>query len=186
MDDRIAGIKSRLHKPVVIVGMMGAGKSHLGRKLAGALGLDFFDSDSLVEQKAGRPVSEIFQDFGEARFRESEKITILEILDHGPCVLATGGGAVADPQTLEAIKSRAISIWLKANIEETLARIGDGHKRPMLQGGDPETILRDLMAKREPFYAQADIVVETMQGSVAASLEKLTKALYSHLNAVSF
>lgn len=174
-------ISSALTGPIVLVGMMGSGKSHLGRGLAQALGLEFYDSDTLIEEKAGRSVADIFEEFGEQKFREAEKNTVLELLEKGKCVISTGGGAVTTPETLEAIKALALSVWLRAGPEAILERLHDHGSRPLLQTPDPQKTLHDLLAAREPLYARADLTVETGGESAHAALNKLIKTLHNHL-----
>jgi shikimate kinase len=186
MNKYCSWIGSYLQKPVVLIGMMGAGKSHIGRKLAEALHLDFFDSDRIIEEKAGRTIAEIFQDFGEEKFRLSEKNTIIELLQRGPCVISTGGGAVMNSETLQAIKTQSVSVWLKADMGTTMERLRSGAPRPLLKGLDPERALEGLMEERKQFYSQADITLETGAGAVGDTLEKLIKALYGFLNTDSF
>lgn len=181
MKDVIDFLRANLQKPVVLVGMMGSGKTHVGGKLASKLELPFFDSDKIVEEKAGCSVSEIFEKFGEDKFRAAEKRAVLETILAGGCVLATGGGAVLDDETRSAIRDSAISIWLKTDIAESLRRMEKNDDRPLLKGDDREKILRDLMEKRAPYYAQADIQIETGASGVEKTLESLIKALYAHV-----
>jgi shikimate kinase len=171
-----------LKKPIVLVGMMGAGKSHIGQRLATALQIDFFDSDALIEQKAGLTIAGIFEKFGEGKFRQAEKNTVLECLEKGRCVLATGGGALTNSEILSAIKEKGVSVWIKARIDEILERVGDASSRPLLRSGDPKVILENLMKQREPLYSQADIVIDSVQGRPDETLKNLINSLYTHLN----
>lgn len=177
-------LKNNLQKPIVLMGMMGTGKSHIGSTLAKSLGLPFYDSDRVIEEKAGCPVSEIFEIFGEEKFRASEHKTILELLNNAPCIIATGGGAPANPDTLSAIKQQSISVWLNADINSVIARLSGNTTRPLLQGDNPEQTLKDLLQKREPFYAQADIEINSADDSVHKTLAKLIKALSEHVEYV--
>ncbi|MGB4106907.1 MAG: shikimate kinase [Alphaproteobacteria bacterium] len=174
-------LRNHLRQPVVLVGMMGVGKTVVGRRLADRLGLEFRDSDRIVEEKAGRSVSEIFETDGEEKFRHVERNTILEILSGGPCVLATGGGAVMNPETRAAIKTKAVSVWLKLEVRNILTRLEKSDDRPLLKKGDPEKILTELMAARGPFYAMADIHVESGGGKAAETADVVINSLYRHV-----
>lgn len=153
---------------VSLVGMMGCGKTCVGRKLAARLGLPFVDADAEIEAAAGMPVPEIFELKGEAAFREGERRVIARILaDGGAGVLATGGGAFMDASTRERIAEAGISIWLKAPPEVLMERVRRRSDRPLLRTPDPEATLRSLLAAREPVYASADIVVDSVEADVA-------------------
>lgn len=180
-DQDIGFIKAQLKMPVVLCGMMGTGKSHVGRELAKVLGLEFKDSDSLVEERAGRSIADIFESYGEKKFRESEQKVILQLLEQPPQVISTGGGAVMTPGVMEAINQKSISVWLKTDIPHILERVSGGEKRPLLKEKDPEKVLADLMEKRVPYYARADIHIETTQGDVRKTLSSLTRALSAFL-----
>lgn len=179
-------LRDQVSKPLVLVGMMGTGKSHIGRKLAEQLRIPFRDSDKVIEQRAGMTIPEIFSTYGEEKFRAAEKNAILEIIESGKCILATGGGAVMNPEVLSAIKEKSVSIWLKSEIDEILKRIGGGEGRPLLQSGDPREVLAKLMTEREPFYSQADIEIQTEEGSPDKTLLNLTNKLYEHLKTARF
>jgi len=146
-------------KPIVIVGMMGAGKSTVGRGLAERLGLPFVDSDDEIEAQAGLSVAEIFERFGEAHFREEERRTIAKLLDGPVGVIASGGGAFADPGTRGLILERGVAVWLDVPLDTLAERVADGTHRPLLNGGDPRAILERLMAERAPFYALAHLTI---------------------------
>jgi shikimate kinase len=148
-------------RSLVLVGMMGAGKSSIGRKLAQRLNLHFVDADGEIEQAAGMSISEIFAKHGEPYFRAGEARVIARLLDGGPQVLATGGGAFMHPQSREAIRAKAVSIWLKAEYEVLMKRIKRRSDRPMLKTDDPGETLRRLMAERDPVYAEADVTVHS-------------------------
>lgn len=139
-------LRSRLNKPVVLVGMMGSGKSHAGAILSSLLGLPHYDSDKIIEKKEGRTISDIFAQSGEAVFRALEHATINELLDRGPCVLSTGGGCVTIPQTLSAIQNKGISIWLKADVDTLYERLKKSKNRPLLDCEDPKERLNNLLA----------------------------------------
>jgi len=168
-------------KTIALVGLMGAGKSSIGRRLATVLDLPFRDADSEVEAAAGRTISEIFESFGEDAFRDGERRVIARLMDEGPHVLATGGGAFVNAETRALIKARAISIWLKADLELLARRIGRKDTRPLVRGKDPLEVLTTLAAERDPLYAQADIVVETGDTPHNEAVEAVVRALTAHL-----
>ena len=142
-------------RSIVLVGMMGAGKSSIGRRLAGRLGIPFIDADTEIESAAGMTIPEIFDKHGEPYFRAGEKRVIARLLDNGPQVLATGGGSVMDAQTRALIGEKGVSVWLKADIDVLLKRTKRRNDRPLVEK------IRDLLPVREPLYAQADIVVQS-------------------------
>ncbi|HEY7229613.1 MAG TPA: shikimate kinase [Pseudolabrys sp.] len=142
-------------RSIVLVGMMGAGKSSIGRRLAGRLGIPFIDADTEIESAAGMTIPEIFEKHGEPYFRAGEARVIARLLDNGPQVLATGGGSVMDPQTRTLIGEKGISIWLKADIDVLMKRTKRRNDRPLVEK------IKDLLPQREPLYAQADIVVQS-------------------------
>jgi shikimate kinase len=146
-------------RSLVLVGMMGAGKSSIGRKLAQRLGLPFVDADSEIERAAGMSISDIFTEHGEPYFRAGEARVIARLLDAGPQVLATGGGAFMHPQSRDAIRAKGISVWLKADHDVLMKRIKRRSDRPLLKTDDPGETLRRLMAERDPVYAEADVTV---------------------------
>ncbi len=155
-------IKSRIGKrSIVLVGLMGAGKTSVGRRLAEKLDLPFVDADQEIETAAGKPIPEIFADHGEPYFREGEKRVIARLLETGPQVLATGGGAYMNADTRHEIRNLGISVWLKADLHLLLKRVGKRSNRPLLKQEDPEKVLRQLMDTRYPVYAEADITVES-------------------------
>lgn len=161
-DPRAASICDALGaRSIVLIGLMGAGKTAVGRRLAGALDLPFVDADSEIESAAGQTISEIFAEYGEAYFRNGERKVIARLLGNGPQVLATGGGAYMDRSTRAAIKAHGVSVWLRAELPLLLRRVRRRDNRPLLQGDDPETIMRKLMDERYPIYAKADITVES-------------------------
>ncbi len=175
----------RVAKTVALVGLMGAGKSSIGRRLAQRLGLPFIDADSEIEAAADATIEEIFQRHGEAAFRDGERRVIARILDGPVHVLATGGGAFMDASTRAVIGARAISVWLRADIELMLARVGRRNNRPLLKGGDPRAVLEQLIAQRYPIYAQADITIDSVDGPPEATLERVMAALAAQLGAAS-
>lgn len=180
--DQLQALGKTLKRPVVLVGMMGAGKTHIGQRLASALSLDFYDTDALIEEKAGLDVAGIFEKFGEEKFRQAERNTILECLNKKSCVIATGGGALTNPDTLAAIKKGGVSIWIRAGIDEILERVGDVSSRPLLRAGDPRVILENLMKQRKSLYSQADITLDSVHDRPDETLKNLINSLYAHLN----
>jgi shikimate kinase len=148
-------------RSVVLVGIMGAGKSSIGRRLAIRLGIPFVDADSEIEKAAGMSIAEIFSSQGEPYFRAGEARVIARLLEGGPQVLATGGGAFMNAETRAAIRDKGISVWLRATVEVLVRRIKRRGDRPLLKNGDPAETLRRLIAERDPTYAEADIIVES-------------------------
>lgn len=167
----------QLTRTIALVGMMGAGKSSVGRRLAARLNVEFRDADTEIEHAAGRPIPEIFQHYGEAAFRDCERKVISRLLDEPPHVLATGGGAFVSPETRERIKDKGLSIWLKAPVDVLLARVKRKDNRPLLKTGDPRETLERLLREREPFYSQADIQFESVDGPHAAAVEQIVELI---------
>jgi shikimate kinase len=167
----------KLDKTVVLVGMMGAGKTSVGRRLANVLGVPFRDADAEIEVAAGCSINEIFERFGEPAFRAGERKVIARLLGEPPHILATGGGAFMDSETRARIKDEAISIWLKANIELLLERVTRKDTRPLLRNTDNRTALERLLKEREPIYAQADIMIESDDGPHDAVIKRILAAL---------
>ena len=160
--ERLARIREALvARSIVLIGLMGAGKTAVGRRLANRLDLPFTDADTEIEIAAGQTVGEIFTEHGEAYFRQGESRVIARLLQGGPQVLATGGGAYMDACTRANIKARGISIWLKAELPVLLHRVRRRDNRPLLDSDDPDKVMRELMEKRYPIYAEADITVES-------------------------
>ena len=178
---QISYIRSHLTRPVVLIGLMGSGKSRIGRKLAHTLELDFYDTDTLIEDKAGYSINEIFAQDGEAKFRSVERSTMIEVLGHGPCVVATGGGMVTNPGIPEILATQAITIWLRAEIADILKRLKNARNRPLLKTEDPEAVLLGLQTAREPLYRQAHITIESGQGAPEETESRLIRALYDFL-----
>jgi shikimate kinase len=159
---RLAQIRQSLGaRSVVLIGLMGAGKTAVGRRLAQRLDLPFIDADSEIEEAAGQSIKEIFAEHGEAYFREGERKVIARLLGGGPQVLATGGGAYMNPETRASISAQGISVWLRADLRVLLKRVHRRDHRPLLTAGDPETVMKKLMAERNPIYAKADLVVDS-------------------------
>jgi shikimate kinase len=171
-------------RSIVLVGMMGVGKSSIGRRLAARLGVPFVDADSEIEKAAGMNIADIFARHGEADFRSGEARVIARLLDGGPQVLATGGGAVMNADTRAAIKAKGVSIWLSAEFEVLMRRINKRkNDRPLLQTADPAATLRELLVAREPVYAQADLTVQSREVPHDAIVAEIMTALAAFLNA---
>ncbi len=148
-------------RSIVLVGLMGAGKTSIGRRLAEKLSVPFVDADHEIETAAGKSIPDIFAEHGEAHFRDGERRVIARLLDNGAQVLATGGGAFMNAETRGRIGERGISVWLKADLALLLKRVAKRGGRPLLANADPEAVLRKLIEERYPVYAGADIVVES-------------------------
>jgi shikimate kinase len=171
-------------RSIVLVGMMGVGKSSIGRRLAARLGVPFVDADSEIEKAAGMNIADIFARHGEAYFRSGEARVIARLLDGGPQVLATGGGAVMNADTRVAIKAKGVSIWLSAELDVLMRRINKRkNDRPMLQTADPAATLRELLVAREPAYAQADLTVQSREVPHDAIVSEIMTVLAAFLNA---
>ena len=149
-----------LPRTVALVGLMGAGKSAIGKRLAIRLGLPFVDADDEIERAAGCSIAEFFERYGEAEFRAGERRVIARLLDEPPHVLSTGGGAYIDPETRALMRAKAVTVWLRAELDVLFDRVRRRGHRPLLRQGDPKEILGRLMTQRYPIYAEADIVVE--------------------------
>ena len=175
----------RLHipKPIVLVGLMGAGKSCIGSRLAARLGLPFVDADAEIEEAAGCTIADIFEIYGEAAFRDGERRVITRLLDGPVQVIATGGGAFIDGETRARVRERGISIWLRADIELLLSRTARRGHRPLLNKGDRRATMERLIAERYPIYAEADIVVDSGRESPEATVERTLVALAAFLAA---
>ncbi|WP_293903773.1 shikimate kinase [Phenylobacterium sp.] len=168
-------------RTIALVGLMGVGKSSVGRRLASVLGLPFRDADSEVETAAGRSISEIFAELGEPAFRDGERRVIARLLEGPAHVLATGGGAFMHPETRELIKGRAVSIWLKTDLEVLARRIGRKDSRPLIAGKEPLEVLRAQAEARYPAYAEADLTVETGDSAHHITVGQVIEALAAHV-----
>jgi shikimate kinase len=146
-------------RSIVLVGMMGAGKSSIGRRVAARLGIPFVDADVEIEEAAGMSIAEIFAAHGEPYFRAGEARVIARLLDHGPQVLATGGGAFMNEQTRTKIRDKGVSVWLKAELDVLTRRLKRRNDRPLLKTADPVATLANLLAERDPIYGEADVMV---------------------------
>lgn len=167
----------KLDKTLVLVGMMGAGKTSVGRRLASGLGVPFRDADAEIELAAGCTINEIFERFGEPAFRDGERKVIARLLTEQPHVLATGGGAFIDPETRARVKELAISIWLRARLDLLMERVQRKDHRPLLRNSDSRATLERLLKEREPVYAEADIIIESDEGPHEAVVKRILAAL---------
>jgi shikimate kinase len=166
-----------LDRPVALVGLMGAGKTTVGRRLAAALRLPFLDADEEIERAAGLTIQEIFARHGEADFRRGERQVIARLLNKPPHILATGGGAFMDADTRALMKQKAISVWLKAPLDVLMRRVERREGRPLLRQGDPQAVMQRLMDERYPIYAEADIIVDSVNAPHAATVTAVLQAL---------
>jgi shikimate kinase len=178
-----AAIRAGLgRRSLVLVGMMGVGKSSIGRRLATRLGIPFVDADTEIEKAAGMSIPDIFARHGEGDFRSGEARVIARLLDTGPQVLATGGGAVMNEATRVAIKSNGVSVWLSAEFDVLMRRISKRkNDRPMLQTANPAETLRELLKLRDPFYALSDLSVQSREGPHEAIVGEIVTALAAFL-----
>ena len=169
-------------RSIVLIGLMGAGKSTVGRRLAGALGLGFKDADAeIVEAAGGRTIEDIFSYYGETSFRDVERRVIARLLGGKRHVLATGGGAFMDAQTRALIKERGLSVWLRVDIELLVKRVTKRATRPLLKDNDPRETLERLVAERYPIYAEADITIDSVDGPHEAVVRQIKSAIEEHL-----
>jgi shikimate kinase len=175
-------LSKRLDRPIVLVGLMGVGKSTVGRRLAKRLGLPFVDSDSAIEDAAGYSPAEIFERYGEKDFRDGERRLVARLVGGDIRVIATGGGAYVDPSTRELLNDRAITVWLDAPVEILADRTSRRDTRAQLRQGDPKTTLEKLSAERRPSYEQAHIHVKSGGGAHREVVEAIVEALEKHLS----
>jgi shikimate kinase len=168
-------------RSIVLVGMMGAGKSTIGRRLSTRLGLPFLDADVEIEAAAGMSIPDIFESRGEADFRDGEARVIARLLDSGPAVIATGGGAVMRQETRDRIRDKAVSIWLKVDPDIIMRRVKRRSDRPLLQTADPEATVERLIREREPVYGQADVTVWSRDVPHEKIVDECLDALYGKL-----
>ena len=168
-------------RSIVLVGMMGAGKSTIGRRLSARLGLPFLDADAEIEAAAGMSIPDIFESRGEAEFRNGEIRVIARLLDNGPAVIATGGGAVIRQETRDRIREKAVSIWLKVDTDVIMRRVKRRADRPLLQTADPEATVERLIREREPIYGQADVTVWSRDVPHEKIVDECIGALYEKL-----
>lgn len=174
---RAAASGLRPCRSIVLVGLMGAGKTKIGRRLAARLNLPFFDSDEEIEAAAGETIEEIFANRGEAVFRDGERRVIGRLLAGPVHVLATGGGAFMDPATRRIIAARGVSVWLRAGLDVLFARVSRRTNRPLLKTPDPRAVLAELIDRRYPIYAEADITIDSGEGAPDATASRTIAAL---------
>lgn len=172
----------RLDRPVVLVGLMGVGKSTVGRRLAKRLGLSFVDSDSAIEDAAGYSPAEMFERFGEKDFRDGERRLVARLVEGDVRIIATGGGAYVDPRTRQLLNERAITVWLDAPVDVLAERTSRRDTRAQLRNGDPKGTLEKLSQERRPSYEEAHIHVKSGEGAHKEVVEAIIEALEKHLS----
>jgi shikimate kinase len=177
----VTELAKRLDRPVVLVGLMGVGKSTVGRRLARRLGLDFVDSDAAIEDASGYSAAEVFERFGEQDFRDGERRLVARLIDGAVKVIATGGGAYVDPRTRELLNERAITVWLDAPVEVLAERTSRRDTRPLLRNDDPKGTLERLSDERRPSYAEAHIHVKSSDGPHGDVVDRIVTAIEEHL-----
>ena len=170
-----------LPRTVVLVGLMGAGKSCVGRKLAARLGVNFVDADQEIEKAAGQTVAEIFNNYGEPAFRELERKVMSRLMSGPSCILATGGGAFMDPDTRALVKAEGLSLWLRADLEVLVKRTAGRDHRPLLKTGDPREILQRLIDQRYPTYSESEVIVDSADQPADVTVDAVEAALRAHL-----
>jgi shikimate kinase len=177
----VGKLADRLDRPIVLVGLMGAGKSTVGRRLAKRLGLPFIDTDSAIEDAAGYSAAEIYERYGEADFRDGERRLVARLIDGEVRVIATGGGVFVDPRTRKLLNERSITVWLDAPVDILTERTSRRDTRPLLRKGDPKGTLERLSEERGPSYAEAHIRVTSGEGAHGDVVESIMTALQAHL-----
>ena len=170
-----------LPKTIALVGLMGVGKTTIGRRLAEAFALPFVDADEEIEKAAGQPIADIFSNYGEQGFRDGEQRVIARLLDAPAQILATGGGALTHPLTRERLKSKAITVWLKTDLNVLARRVANKPHRPLLKDREPLDVLAEQAQKRYPLYEIADIVVDTGDQPHARAVDMVIEALRVHV-----
>ncbi len=176
-DAEVAALARRIDRPIVLVGMMGVGKSTIGRRLAAALKLPFADADEEIEKAAQMAITEIFERFGEGYFRDGERRVIARLIDEKPSVIATGGGAFCQDETRALLLNRAITVWIDCDVDTLVERVGRKDSRPLLRDGDPREIIARLKQEREPLYAQAPIHIMSETGPHQQTTTRILKAI---------
>lgn len=178
MNKKAKALAKKLDRPIVMVGMMGTGKSRIGQVLAGAMGLEFVDSDHRIVEHSGYSIAEIFEKYGEAEFRRVEKRVIENLLSDGKLrVLALGGGAIMNADTAACVKRHAYSVWVQAPMDHILARVAQNQDRPLLACDDPKSVLEKLMQERKMHYAQADCHVMNEDGRADRTIRHILSCL---------
>ncbi len=175
-------LTDRLDRPIVLVGLMGAGKSTVGRRLAKRLELPFIDSDVAIEDASGLSAAEVFERFGEEDFRDGERRLVARLIEGEVRVIATGGGAFVDPRTRELLNERAITVWLDAPIDVLADRTARRNTRPLLRNGDAKQTLEQLSMQETPCYAEAHIHIKSGAGAHKDVVEAIVKAIAAHLD----
>jgi shikimate kinase len=171
-----------LPRTVVLVGLMGAGKSCVGRRLAARLGVPFVDADVEIETAAGCTVAEFFSRYGEPAFREGERKVMARLLEGPPCILAAGGGAFMDPDTRRLIVEKGLSLWLRADLELLVKRTAGRDHRPLLRTGDPREVLQRLIEVRYPVYAESDVIVDSVDMPPEVTVDAVYDALAAYVS----
>ena len=177
----VTDLAKRLDRPVVLVGLMGVGKSTVGRRLARRLGLPFVDSDSAIADASGLSAAEVYERFGEADFRDGERRLVARLIDGAVRVIATGGGAYVDPRTRKLLNERAVTIWLDAPVDVLTERTARRDTRPLLRNGDPKGTLEKLSKQRRPAYEEAHIHIRSGNGAHRDVVEAIVRALDDYL-----
>lgn len=181
-ESRVKAIRKSLGSgSVVLIGLMGAGKTAIGRRLATRLGLNFVDADTEIEQAAGKSISDIFADHGESHFRNGERRVITRLLGDGPQVLATGGGAYMNDETRKTIAEYGVSVWLKADLKVLMERVVRRDHRPLLKTKDPDAVMKRLMDERYPVYSSSNITVRSRDVPHEVIVDEIMAALARHL-----
>ncbi len=181
-ESRVKSIRKSLGSgSVVLIGLMGAGKTAIGRRLATRLGLNFVDADTEIEHAAGKSISDIFTDHGEIHFRNGERRVITRLLGDGPQVLATGGGAYMNDETRKTIAECSVSVWLKADLKVLMKRVVRRDHRPLLKTKDPNAVMKRLMDERYPVYSSSNITVRSRDVPHEVIVDEIIAALARHL-----
>lgn len=179
--DNLSNLRNAIDRPVVLIGLMGSGKTTIGKRLAQELHLPFVDADEEIEKAANLTINEIFEQFGELYFRDGERRVIARLCGEEPMIIATGGGAFVNPETRMLIKKQAISIWLDCDIKTLAERVSRKNTRPLLRNKDPYVVLAKLAKERNPLYAQADIRITSMNAPHGAAVKSIMESLTAWL-----
>lgn len=171
-------------RSLVLIGLMGAGKSAIGRRLARLMGLPFVDSDKQIEEAAGRSIAEIFTQYGEPAFRDLERRVLARLMAEERSVVASGGGAFMHPDTRRLVKERGLSIWMRADLDTLVERTGRRNTRPLLRGGDPRAVLARLMEERYPIYGEADLAFDSDSAAPDETAARLHRTVRAYLDSL--